>query len=113
MLTVPVFSLTSGIISGILTVLIVVAISLAHGGVLFSPGPLNAKTGASLGGISSHADLGSQCSACHPAFWQPVTQADRCIACHTDITTQQQNPTSIHGLVYLDNLDICLSEMPS
>ena len=96
----PGFITTPGIISGLLTILIVVAVSLARGGALFSPGPLNAKAGAQLGGITSHADLSSKCSACHTAFWQRATLADRCVVCHADITTQQQEPASIHGMVY-------------
>jgi hypothetical protein len=91
------FITPSGIITGILTILIVVAVGFARGGALFSPGRLNAKVGATLGGVTSHADLASKCQACHPAFWEKATMADRCLVCHTDISSQQQDPATLHG----------------
>jgi hypothetical protein len=90
-LTVP------GLVTAFLTVLVVVAVGLARGGMLFSPGPLNAQAGAKLGNISSHADLGRSCSACHAFFWEKGTMADHCVECHTDVASQQKDPSTLHG----------------
>ncbi len=63
-LTVP------GLVTALLTVLVVVVVGQVHGGVLFSPGPLNAQSGAMLGSVTSHAELSGRCTACHAYFWQ-------------------------------------------
>ena len=102
----PGFITLSGIISGLLTVLVVVVTGLIRGGTLFSPGRLNSQANEALGGINSHADLSNKCSTCHPAFWEKATMSDRCVACHTNITTQQQDPTTMHGIRYKDNPDL-------
>ena len=94
----------SGLIAALLTILIVVVVGFLLGGVLFNPGPLNAKAGAPLGGVSSHAALSNQCSACHTAFWQTTTNmADKCMACHTDVASQLQNPATLHGDLMKNN----------
>jgi hypothetical protein len=90
---------TSGIAAAILTVLIVLGFGLAQGGTLFSPGALNARSGAPLGGVTSHAETGGQCKACHAPFWSPDTMADRCAACHTDVAAQWQDPSTLHGVL--------------
>jgi predicted CXXCH cytochrome family protein len=98
-----------GLISVGLTVLIVVVVGVVRNSELFSPGSLSAQTSAtfpSLGGVTSHADLSNRCSACHTAFWQPVTMAERCIACHTDIATQQQDPATLHGNLAKSNFGV-------
>ncbi len=92
------FITTSGILAGLLTALFVVGIGLAYGGVLFNPGPLNAQAGASMGGVTSHADLQGKCAGCHTAFWEKAKMADRCVVCHADIRTQLQDPASLHGI---------------
>jgi hypothetical protein len=88
---------TSGLITAILTVAVVVGVGWMRGGILFIPGALNAQAGATLGGVSSHADLSSKCSACHVAFWQTASMADNCVACHTDVAAQQKDPSKLHG----------------
>ena len=80
-----------------MTAVIVAGIGFISGGVLFNPGPLNAKAGTSLGGVTSHADLSNNCSSCHTAFWGQVRMADRCVVCHVDITTQWGDPATLHG----------------
>jgi hypothetical protein len=87
----------------LLTILAVVVYGLIRGGALFSPGPLNAQAGAPLGGVISHAALGSKCSACHTAFWKTTTMADYCMACHTDVAAQLQNPSKLHGNLQKNN----------
>jgi hypothetical protein len=99
----PGFLTRSGIIAALLTILIVVVVGLIWGGVLFSPGPLSAKTGPVLGGISSHADLSNSCSSCHAAPWDPTGMTDRCVACHTDVAAQLNDPKSLHGLFLASN----------
>ncbi len=89
-----------GLVTAVLTALVVGAFGLARGGMLFSPGELNAKSGAELGGVSSHAGLSNNCSACHAAFWQKANMADRCVLCHTDVSAQLQEQTSLHGIIY-------------
>ncbi len=96
-LTVP------GLATAILVILIVIGVGLAKGGTLFSPGALNAQSGAFLGGVSSHNNLSNDCKACHAFFWQPgASMAGRCVACHADIATQQQDATSLHGILFKD-----------
>jgi hypothetical protein len=90
-LTVP------GIIIGVLVILIVIAIGLVFGGRLFNPGALNAQAGVLVGGVTSHAALSGKCSSCHAYFWQSATMADRCLACHTEVAVQLNDPTTLHG----------------
>jgi len=90
-LTVP------GLITAVLTGLVVLAVGLLRGGVLFSPGPLNAQAGALIGSVTSHADLSGRCTACHAFFWQRAAMADRCVLCHTDVDVQLQDPSTLHG----------------
>jgi hypothetical protein len=86
-----------GIFTALLTVMVVVVVGQVRGGALFIPGALNAQSGATLGGVTSHAGLGGRCSACHAYFWQTATMAERCVACHTDVAIQQQDPSTLHG----------------
>ncbi len=97
------FFTTAGTITAMMTVFIVAGIGIFSGGVLFNPGPLNAKSGAALGGVSSHAQLANSCNSCHAPFWGSQTMADRCVACHTDITAQWEIPTTLHGSLHKDN----------
>jgi hypothetical protein len=90
-LTVP------GIVTALLVILVVVVVGLVRGGVLFSPGPLNAHSGAAQGGVTSHAELDGRCSACHAFFWQKDTMADRCVQCHTDVAAELKDPSTLHG----------------
>jgi hypothetical protein len=86
-----------GLISALLTALVVVVVGLTRGDVLFSPGALNSKAGAMLGGVTSHAGLGGNCSGCHVAFWQTASMADKCVVCHTDVAVQQKDISTLHG----------------
>lgn len=88
----------TGIIAAIVVLGGVVAWTLIAGPTLFSPGPLSAATkGRTLGGVTSHASLGANCAACHTAPWSSSTMADRCIACHSEVSTQIQNRSGLHG----------------
>jgi hypothetical protein len=86
-----------GVITALITVLVVFIVGLLRGGVLFNPGRLNAQAGDILGGVISHAELSDSCSSCHAYFWQKDSMADRCVSCHTDIAAELQNPTTLHG----------------
>ena len=97
------FITTSGIMAAILTALIVAGFALAQGGMLFNPGALNAQAGSPLDGVSSHAEIASQCTLCHAPFWSSATMADRCVVCHTDVTAQWQDPSTLHGVLQKNN----------
>ncbi|MCX7670719.1 MAG: hypothetical protein N2439_11690 [Anaerolineae bacterium] len=88
----------AGLLSAALTLLLTLGIVLVTGGTWFSPGPLNAQTGATaLGGVRSHAETGGRCEACHSAPWDPTTMSQRCLACHTAVNAELSDPTSLHG----------------
>lgn len=74
---------------------------------LFSSGPLNAVAGSPLGGVSSHAELGGQCSACHVALWQRGGMSERCLDCHSAVADELSDPTSMHGVLkpYFPEMD--------
>ena len=111
------FFTTSGIMAAILTALIITGFAFASGGMLFSPGALNAQTGipqggasskdalagTTLGGVVSHAEIAGQCNLCHAPFWETETMADRCVACHTDVASQWQQSSTLHGLLRKNN----------
>jgi hypothetical protein len=83
---------------GAATLLGLVLWGLILGPGLFSPGPLSSQArGVTLGGVTSHAQLGRHCGACHNAPWSSQTMADRCLACHTDVSAQIQGHNGIHG----------------
>jgi hypothetical protein len=56
-----------GLLSMLVTVLAISGIAYARGGLMYSPGPLNAQSGAMLGGVASHAETRGRCEACHGA----------------------------------------------
>ncbi len=93
----------SGIMSAVLTALIITGYAFASGGMLFSPGALNARAGAALGGVSSHAEIAGQCDLCHAPFWGSDSMADRCVVCHTDVAAQWQDPSTLHGVLRQNN----------
>jgi len=75
---------------------------------IFSPGGLSTQTGAGaasdpaaspepLGGVTSHAELGDDCGACHPAPWSPRTMADACVDCHTGVGEEMAAGEGLHG----------------
>src|SRR5574340_1010662 len=87
-----------GVAAAVVVLAGLVLFTWIKGPVLFSPGPLNAVAGRqALGGVATHAALGSHCGACHTAPWSTLTMADRCNACHTDIADQITTRTGLHG----------------
>jgi len=93
------FSFT-GIAAMLVTVLFITGSVFANGGQLFSPGGLNARRGATLGQVSSHAEIAGKCAACHTAPWSGERMADRCLACHTDVQEELRDSTSLHGALF-------------
>jgi hypothetical protein len=89
----------SAILAVLLTLIVSAGFAIFNGSSLFSPGSLNARLGQALGGVRSHAEIGSDCARCHPAPWEADTQAQRCMGCHADITKQLSDPASMHGVM--------------
>ncbi len=95
-----------GLIAAVLTALILTGIVFAQGGVLFSPGPLNATaTKQPLGGVSSHAQIPS-CDACHVPPWFMESMTDRCLRCHTDVAKQISQSDTLHGALAVSTADL-------
>lgn len=91
------FLSATGVALAVVAVVVVAGWMLVGGPVMFSPGELGAKSGAVLGGVSSHAQLSRNCGACHSAPWSSQTMADKCLACHTEVTAQIQSRSGTHG----------------
>ena len=104
----------SGIIAALLTWILLLAVGIVWRGAPFSSGPLNAQTsGVQLGGVRSHAELGQQCSACHPAPWSRDRMSDRCLACHTDVGLQLEDTGTLHGaLMAIGGIQACYACHP-
>jgi hypothetical protein len=94
----------AGLLSAALTIIIVTIVVLIQGGVLFSPGLLNAQAGNPINGVTSHAEVGGNCAACHAPFWNSGGMAARCMNCHTDIAAQQSDPQSLHNVLLRSKL---------
>jgi len=92
----------------LITFFAIAGIAFASGGQMYSPGPLNADQGPVLGSISSHADIAGDCETCHTAPWETETMDDRCVVCHTNISAELADRTSVHGkLKVLDQTAAC------
>ena len=93
----------TGLIAALITALAIAGYAFAAGGLMYNPGPLSARGGEMLGGVTSHAELGGNCDACHTAPWESATMADRCAVCHADIASQMKEVASMHGKMLHDN----------
>lgn len=92
-----------GLIAALLALLVVGGVIAATGGVLFSPGPLNAQAGdATLGGVASHAETRGDCAACHTPPWSHEGMADRCAGCHTAMADPNSHLAQFHELLWRD-----------
>lgn len=96
----------TGLVAGIITSLVIVVYAYAQGGLLYNPGPLNAQSGEVLGGVTSHAEIGGDCQACHTAPWESAKMEDRCANCHGDVAVQMKDVASMHGSMLHDNPDL-------
>lgn len=90
----------SGVLTALITGLVIAGAAYARGGLMYNPGPLNAQPGEILGGVTSHAETGGRCEACHSAPWDSVSMADLCVDCHGEIATQMQDMLALHGALY-------------
>lgn len=83
-------------LTGFWALLIIGGVGVVTGGAMFSPGPLNAQssTGPLPGATTAHAELATQCAACHPEPWSRRTMNDRCQSCHNNIP----GPSEARGL---------------
>jgi hypothetical protein len=82
----------SGLLASLITLLVVVGVFLTRGGVMFSPGDLNAVQGnAVLGGVWAHDELSRRCPACHAPVWSRESMSDRCLVCHQAILRDGEN----------------------
>lgn len=97
----------SALIASLISFLIIAAVGFFNGSDLFTAGRLNARSGDILGGVSSHAGIEHDCAKCHPAPWAASTQADLCVACHTEISKQLAQPASLHSLMLKDQTIAC------
>src|SRR5512143_2804629 len=88
-----------GLIAALITVAIVGGVALTSKAAMFSPGALSARAEGSqaLGGVKSHAELVGDCTACHVDPWDSAVMAWRCLACHTDVRAQLNDPNSLHS----------------
>ena len=96
----------TGILAAVITSLVIVGYVYARGGLLYNPGPLNAQSGETLGGVTSHAEIGGDCKACHTAPWDSARMEDRCIDCHGGIAVQMQDVATMHGSMLTDQPDL-------
>ncbi|MFZ2489321.1 MAG: hypothetical protein WAZ19_14510 [Anaerolineae bacterium] len=97
----------TGLLAGLLTLLIIAGLMWLRGGRMFSPGRLNTQTGAApLGGIASHAESGGDCLLCHTAPWDHTDMAERCQACHTAIAADLTQPDTLHGALRVQGADM-------
>ena len=94
-------------IATIITLVFIVVYAFFNGSEMFNAGALSARAGNPVGGVSSHADIGSNCASCHPAPWAADTMDDRCKVCHTEITDQLADPASLHGKLMENRAFIC------
>ena len=90
----------TGLIATFITLVALTGVAVASGGSMFSPGQLNADAGPILGGVSSHAEIAGECKLCHGAPWGSDIMDDRCNACHTNISSELGDQSSIHGRLY-------------
>ena len=89
---------STGVVATIVAIFSIVGVALASGSLMFSAGDLNAETGQTYGGVTSHSQI-TECSACHAALWSSVPMADRCAKCHTNIAAQMFDVAQLHGAI--------------
>jgi len=87
-----------GIVTAAVVLLGVLAWTVLSGPILFSPGALSgASRTRVLGGVTSHADLRSNCAACHTSPWSGQRMAEKCLGCHKDVDREIRSGSGLHG----------------
>ena len=96
-----------GLVAALITLFIVGGVALTSQAAMFSPGALSTRSenGRLLGGVKSHAELVGDCAACHVDPWSSTVMATRCLACHTDVRAQLDDPNSLHSA--LPDVKVC------
>jgi hypothetical protein len=94
----------TGIISVFITACAIVGFAIFSGGQMFSAGALNAQSGDTYGGVTSHAQS-TACADCHVFPLGVESMADRCVACHTDIAAQMKDVAKLHGAILQKSSD--------
>ena len=88
------FSHAAWMLFGVIALLGVAGIVLAGGSQIFSlvcsTWPIAQRQ--FIGGVKSHADLITNCAACHTAPWSSQDMADGCLTCHQDVLAQLADP---------------------
>src|SRR3990170_2578567 len=85
-------------ITAALASLAIFGAATASGNSIFSPGGLNGQAGARpIGGVVSHADLETECAACHPAFWTRSVMGEQCLACHIAVEEEIRLDRGLHA----------------
>lgn len=87
-----------GVIASLVTFFAIIGVAFASGSQMFSAGGLNSQTGTILGGVGSHAEI-VDCAVCHAVLWSADSLAERCIACHENISTEMGDASSLHGAI--------------
>jgi hypothetical protein len=87
------------ILATVVTFLAITGTVVSAGQSLFSPGPLNAQSGAPLGNVSSHAQISGACEQCHVAPWQADSMQNRCLRCHADLRLELSDSHKLHGIL--------------
>jgi hypothetical protein len=90
----------TGILAALITALVIAGYAYARGGGMYNPGPLSTQGDQTLGGVTSHAETGGECKACHVPPWESATMADRCTSCHTNIAGQMGDVATVHGTLF-------------
>src|SRR5260221_4033459 len=93
--------ITCGKISTLATVAVLAGFYSSGGGKMFSSGPLSQQHRGreKLGGVSSHAEIAGNCSACHAPAWSRETMASRCLDCHANVRAQLDEERTMHGRI--------------
>jgi len=90
----------TGIAAALAAILVIAGYAYVRGGLMYNPGPLSTQGAQLLGGVTSHAEIGGECQACHTAPWEEATMTDRCVVCHTNIAEQMRNAATVHGTLF-------------
>ncbi len=100
----------NAVIAGVITLVVVTLVWLFRGGLLFSPGGLNAQAGLTLvGGVTTHADI-VQCAGCHAPFWSASKMQDLCLACHKDVSDARNFHQTLFTQNKNQNCNTCHTE---
>src|SRR3989304_1490212 len=85
------------VITALLTLAAIAGTVYARGNRMFSSGALNSESDSTVGGFSSHAEIGGECGLCHVAPWSAEGMADRCVECHTALAPDMSKIAKAHG----------------